>query len=101
MRYRYQNGNLEELKTHLKDARAKNAKKIMIATDGVFSMDGYVAKLKEICDLADEFGALVMVDECHATGFFGATGRGSVEYCDVMSRVDVITSTLGKITFEN
>jgi len=96
MRYRYQNGNLEELKTHLKDARSKNAKKIMIATDGVFSMDGYVAKLKEICDLADEFGALVMVDECHATGFFGATGRGSVEHCNVMSRVDIITSTLGK-----
>lgn len=96
MRYRYQNNNLTELKAHLIDARSKNAKKIMIATDGIFSMDGYVARLKEICDLADEFGALVMVDESHATGFFGKTGRGSIEHCGVMERVDVVTSTLGK-----
>lgn len=96
MRYRYQNGDLDELRTHLQDARSKGAKKIMIATDGIFSMDGYVGKLAEICDLADEFQALVMVDDSHATGFFGPTGRGSIEHCNVMHRVDVITSTLGK-----
>lgn len=96
MRYRYNNGNLDELRAHLQDARTKGAKKVMVATDGVFSMDGYVGKLREICDLAEEFGALVMVDDSHATGFFGATGRGSIEHCGVMDRVDVITSTLGK-----
>ncbi|MBQ2327340.1 MAG: aminotransferase class I/II-fold pyridoxal phosphate-dependent enzyme, partial [Clostridia bacterium] len=68
----------------------------LIATDGVFSMDGYIANLKGICDLADEYGALVMVDDSHSTGFIGATGRGTAEYCGVQGRVDVITSTLGK-----
>jgi glycine C-acetyltransferase len=95
-RYRYQNGDMQELEANLKDAKAKGAKKIMIATDGVFSMDGYVAKLGQICDLADKYNALVMVDECHATGFFGPTGKGSVEECGVLGRVDIITSTLGK-----
>jgi glycine C-acetyltransferase len=69
---------------------------MMIATDGVFSMDGDIAPLKDICDLAEKYGAMVMVDECHATGFFGPTGRGSIEECGVMGRVDVVTSTLGK-----
>ncbi len=96
MRYRYQNGDLDELRSHLKDAVSKGAKRILIATDGIFSMDGYVAKLKEICDLADEFEALVMVDDSHATGFFGRTGRGSIEHCGVMDRVSITTSTLGK-----
>lgn len=95
-RYRYAHGDLTELATHLETARKEGAKRIIIATDGVFSMDGHVAKLKEICDLADKFKALVHVDECHATGFFGPTGRGAYEYCGVMGRVDVITSTLGK-----
>ncbi len=96
MRYRYQNGDLDELRTHLVDARTKGAKRVLIATDGIFSMDGYVGKLKEICDLAEEFGAMVMVDDSHATGFFGPTGRGSIEHCAVMDRVTVVTSTLGK-----
>jgi glycine C-acetyltransferase len=96
MRYRYKNGDMAELRHSLSDARAKGAKKVLIATDGVFSMDGYVAKLTDICALADEFEAMVMVDDSHATGFFGPTGRGSVEHCGVMGRVDVITSTLGK-----
>jgi glycine C-acetyltransferase len=95
-RYRYANQNMQELEVCLKEAKAKGAKKIMIATDGVFSMDGYVANLSKICDLADEYSALVMVDECHATGFYGPTGKGSVEECNVLGRVDVITSTLGK-----
>ena len=95
-RYRYQNGDLNELETHLKQARTDGAKKIMIASDGVFSMDGYVAKLKEICDLGDKYEALIMVDDSHATGFFGPTGRGAIEYCGVMGRVDIVTSTLGK-----
>lgn len=68
----------------------------MIATDGVFSMDGYIAKLGQICDLADRYGAMVMVDDSHAVGFVGATGRGSIEHCDVMGRVDIVTGTLGK-----
>ena len=85
---------MENLERCLQEAQG--SKRIMIATDGVFSMDGTIAKLDEICDLADKYGAMVMVDECHATGFFGKTGRGSVEYRDVMGRVDIITSTLGK-----
>ncbi len=95
-RYRYEHANLAELQTHLEQARRGGAERIMIATDGVFSMDGDVGKLKEICDLADKYSALVMVDDSHATGFFGPTGRGSIEHCGVLGRVDIITSTLGK-----
>jgi len=95
-RFRYANGDLDELEMHLKTARQEGAKKILIATDGVFSMDGYVAKLDAIVALAQQYGALTMVDECHATGFFGATGRGSIEHCNVMGKIDIITSTLGK-----
>lgn len=95
-RYRYEHGDMQDLRAKLQEARSTSAARIMIATDGVFSMDGHVAKLDQICNLADEFSAMVMVDECHATGFFGKTGRGSIEHCGVMGRVDVITSTLGK-----
>ncbi|MBR4879762.1 MAG: glycine C-acetyltransferase [Clostridia bacterium] len=95
-RYRYKNNNMEDLRAKLQEATDKGARIKLIATDGVFSMDGYIANLKGICDLADEFGALVMIDECHSTGFMGAHGRGTAEYCDVMGRVDIITGTLGK-----
>jgi glycine C-acetyltransferase len=95
-RYRYKNNDMEDLRVQLEAAKADGAGRIMIATDGVFSMDGIIAQIDKICDLADEYGALVMVDDCHATGFFGPTGRGSVEYCGALGRVDVITSTLGK-----
>lgn len=95
-RYRYKNNNMEELESMLKDARESGCKKIMIATDGVFSMDGYIANLKAICDLADKYDALVMVDDSHAVGFMGAHGKGTAEYCDVMGRVDIITGTFGK-----
>ena len=95
-RYRYKNNNMEDLRAQLEDARASGCKKIIIATDGVFSMDGYIADLKAICDLADEFDALVMVDDSHAVGFMGAHGKGTAEYCDVMGRVDIITGTFGK-----
>jgi glycine C-acetyltransferase len=94
-RFRYTHNDMSDLERCLKEASPK-ARRMMIATDGVFSMDGDVALLREICDLADKYNALVMVDECHATGFFGPTGRGSVEACGVLGRVDVITSTLGK-----
>lgn len=93
-RYRYQNRDLNDLERCLKEA--SSARRKLITTDGVFSMDGYIAPLKEICDLAEKYGAMVHVDECHATGFLGETGRGSIELCGVMGRVDVITSTLGK-----
>jgi glycine C-acetyltransferase len=93
-RLRYANNDLNELETHLKESQ--NARVRMIATDGVFSMDGSIARLKEICDLAERYSALVMVDDSHATGFIGAEGRGSHEYLDVLGRVDIITSTLGK-----
>jgi len=93
-RLRYANNDLNELETHLKESQ--NARVRMIATDGVFSMDGSIARLKEICDLAERYSALVMVDDSHATGFIGAKGRGSHEYRDVIGRVDIITSTLGK-----
>ena len=96
LRYRYMNNNMEDLRAKLQEATDKGARIKLIATDGVFSMDGYIANLKGICDLADEFGALVMIDECHSTGFMGAHGRGTAEYCDVMGRVDIITGTLGK-----
>jgi len=94
-RYRYVHNDLNDLERCLKEAKPK-ARRMMVATDGVFSMDGDVAPLKEIQQLAEKYGALLMVDECHATGFFGATGRGSIEECGVMGKVDVITSTLGK-----
>lgn len=95
-RYRYANNDMAELRARLEEARAANARHILIATDGVFSMDGVIANLRGICDLADEFDALVMVDDSHAVGFVGAGGRGTHEYCDVMGRVDIITGTLGK-----
>ncbi|WFQ78885.1 glycine C-acetyltransferase [Xenorhabdus sp. SF857] len=95
-RYRYANNNMQELRTQLEKAKADGAQNILIATDGVFSMDGVIADLKSICDLADEFGALVMVDDSHAVGFVGKHGRGTHEYCDVMGRIDIITGTLGK-----
>ncbi|MBS1944495.1 MAG: aminotransferase class I/II-fold pyridoxal phosphate-dependent enzyme, partial [Bacteroidetes bacterium] len=83
MRYRYDNNDMADLEVQLKTARADGARNIIIVTDGVFSMDGIIADLKGICDLADKYGALVMVDECHAAGFIGKTGRGSVEHCGV------------------
>jgi glycine C-acetyltransferase len=95
-RYRYANNNIAELEAQLKQADADGARTKLIATDGVFSMDGVIADLASICDLADKYNALVMVDDCHATGFVGENGRGSHEYCDVMGRVDIITGTLGK-----
>ncbi|MBQ2919991.1 MAG: aminotransferase class I/II-fold pyridoxal phosphate-dependent enzyme, partial [Oscillospiraceae bacterium] len=95
-RYRYKNNNMEDLRAQLVAAREKGAKKIVIATDGVFSMDGYIANLPAICDLADEFDALVMVDDSHAVGFMGEHGRGTPEFCGVMDRVDILTGTFGK-----
>ncbi len=93
-RFRYEHNSMEDLERCLKESSEMRTR--MIATDGVFSMDGDVAPLQKICDLADQYDALVMVDDSHATGFFGPTGRGSIEYCGVMDRVDIITSTLGK-----
>jgi glycine C-acetyltransferase len=95
-RYRYASNDMEALEAQLKKAKADGARFKLIATDGVFSMDGVIANLKGICDLADKYDAMVMVDDCHATGFVGENGRGSHEYCDVMGRVDIITGTLGK-----
>ena len=95
-RYRYKNNDMADLRRCLEDARASGCKKILIATDGVFSMDGYIADLKSICDLADEYDALTMVDDSHAVGFMGEHGRGTAEYCGVMGRVDIITGTFGK-----
>lgn len=95
-RYRYKNNDMEDLEAQLKEAATKNHRFTIIVTDGVFSMDGIVANLKGVCDLAEKYGALVMVDDSHATGFIGKTGRGTHEYCEVMERVDIITSTLGK-----
>ncbi len=96
MRFRYANNDMADLEAQLKAADAAGAKTKLIVTDGVFSMDGYVAQMDAICDLADQYDALVMVDECHATGFIGATGRGSIELRGVLGRVDIITGTLGK-----
>ena len=93
-RHRYANSDMAELEQCLQ--AAQGARHRLIATDGVFSMDGYHARLGEICDLAEKYDAMVMVDDCHATGFVGATGRGSHEHCGVMSRVDILTGTLGK-----
>ncbi|MCZ8355031.1 MAG: glycine C-acetyltransferase [Cyclobacteriaceae bacterium] len=96
MRYRYTHNNMEDLEKQLQDARQAGAKQIVIVTDGAFSMDGTIAQLDKICDLADKYQALVMTDECHSTGFLGKTGRGVPEHCGVMGRVDIITGTLGK-----
>lgn len=93
-RFRYKNNNMEDLEAQL--IAAKDARFRVIATDGVFSMDGTIANLKAICDLADKYKALVMVDDCHAVGFMGKRGRGTIEHCGVMGRVDIITGTLGK-----
>lgn len=93
-RYRYKHSNMEDLENQLKASQAQRYR--IIVTDGVFSMDGDIAKLDEICDLADKYNALVMVDDSHASGFIGKTGRGTHEHCNVMNRVDIITSTLGK-----
>ena len=95
-RYRYKNNDMEDLEAKLKEAEEAGARIKLIATDGVFSMDGIIANLKGICDLADKYHALVMVDDSHAVGFVGAHGRGTAEYCGVEGRVDIITGTLGK-----
>ncbi len=95
-RYRYANNNMADLEAQLKQARAEGARNIMIATDGVFSMDGVIANLRGVCDLADAHDALVMVDDSHAVGFVGEQGRGTHEHCGVLGRVDIITGTLGK-----
>ncbi|WP_396195089.1 glycine C-acetyltransferase [Flavobacterium sp.] len=95
-RYRYENSNMEDLENQLKKATEAGHRFKLIVTDGVFSMDGLVAPLDKICDLADKYDALVMVDECHAAGFIGATGKGTLEAKGVMGRVDIITGTLGK-----
>ncbi|WP_452601148.1 glycine C-acetyltransferase [Pontimicrobium sp. MEBiC06410] len=95
-RYRYANNNMEELEARLIEANENGARFKIIVTDGVFSMDGIVASLDKICDLADKYDALVMIDECHATGFIGKTGRGTLEEKGVLGRIDIITGTLGK-----
>ncbi|MDA7742558.1 glycine C-acetyltransferase [Francisellaceae bacterium] len=95
-RFRYSNNNMEDLEAKLKEADAVGARFKMIATDGVFSMDGIIANLKGVCDLADKYNAIVMVDDSHASGFIGEKGRGTPAYCGVANRVDIITSTLGK-----
>ena len=95
-RYRYNNNNMEDLRHKLIEAKENGARRILITTDGVFSMDGTIAQLDKICDLADEFDAMVHHDDCHATGFMGKNGKGVHEYCGVMDRVDIITSTFGK-----
>ena len=95
-RYRYAHNDLNDLEKQLTDARAKGCERLLVVTDGVFSMDGEVAPLKEIVALVKRFEALLMVDDSHATGFFGPTGRGSIEHCDVMGDVDIVTSTMGK-----
>lgn len=93
-RFRYQNNDMDDLESQLKSAAGSRHR--LIVSDGVFSMDGTIANLKGICDLADKYNAVTMIDDCHATGFLGATGRGTHEHCDVMGRVDIITGTLGK-----
>lgn len=95
-RYRYKNNDMADLEARLQEAAAQGARFKLIATDGVFSMDGYIANIKAICDLADKYDALVMVDDSHAVGFMGAHGRGTHEHCGVMGRVDILTGTLGK-----
>ena len=95
-RYRYENGNMEDLEKQLKDANEKGARFKLIVTDGVFSMDGLLAPLDKICDLADKYDAMVMIDECHAAGFIGEKGIGTLEEKKVLGRIDIITGTLGK-----
>lgn len=95
-RFRYENNDMQDLESKLKEAKAAGARFIMIATDGVFSMDGIIANLKAICDLADQYNALVMVDDSHAVGFMGEHGRGTPEFCGVADRIDIYTGTLGK-----
>lgn len=95
-RYRYKNNNMEDLEKTLQQANSDGARFKIIVTDGVFSMDGSVAQLDKICDLADKYNALVMTDECHAAGFIGAKGKGVPEHCGVLGRIDIITGTLGK-----
>ncbi len=95
-RYRYENGNMEDLEKQLQEANEKKTRFKLIVTDGVFSMDGLVAPLDKICDLADKYDAMVMVDECHATGFIGKTGIGTMEEKGVLGRIDIITGTFGK-----
>lgn len=95
-RYRYNNNDMADLEKQLQDANANGARFKIIVTDGVFSMDGIVASLDKVCDLADKYDALVMIDECHAAGFIGKTGRGTLEEKNVMNRIDIITGTLGK-----
>ena len=94
VRYRYKNNDMQDLESKLKESQTQRNR--VIVTDGVFSMDGYIAQLDKICDLAEKYDALVMVDDCHSTGFVGKTGRGTHEHCDVVGRVDIITGTLGK-----
>lgn len=95
-RYRYATNDMKDLEIKLKEAKEAGVRRILIATDGVFSMDGTIAQIDKICDLADKYGALVMVDDSHATGFTGPTGRGSAEHCNAMGRVDIIVGTFGK-----
>jgi glycine C-acetyltransferase len=95
-RYRYANSDMADLEAQLQAATEAGARFKMIATDGVFSMDGYIAKLEEICDLADKYDAMVMVDDSHSVGFMGASGKGTHEHCGVMGRIDIMTGTLGK-----
>lgn len=96
MRYRYKHNDMNDLEKQLQDAKAAGANQIIVVTDGAFSMDGTIAQMDKICDLADKYEALVMTDECHSMGFLGKTGRGVPEHCGVMGRVDIITGTLGK-----
>lgn len=95
-RFRYENNDMADLEAKLKEAHSAGARRILIATDGVFSMDGIIAQIDKVCDLADKYGAMVMVDDCHATGFVGKTGRGSAEHSGAYGRVDIITGTFGK-----
>jgi glycine C-acetyltransferase len=95
-RYRYKNCDMNDLESKLKEAKDNNAKNILVATDGVFSMDGFIAPLKDICDIAEKYGAMVMVDDSHAVGFMGKYGKGTHEHNGVMGRIDIITGTLGK-----
>jgi glycine C-acetyltransferase len=95
-RFRYKHNDMTDLEAKLIEAKESGARRILITTDGVFSMDGTIAQLDKICDLADKYDAMVHHDDCHATGFIGKTGRGVHEYCDVMDRVDIITGTFGK-----
>jgi len=95
-RYRYKNSDMNDLEEKIKEAKLNKARHLLIATDGVFSMDGFIANLKGICDLADKYNAMVMVDDSHAVGFMGKHGKGTPEHCGVLGRIDVITGTLGK-----